>query len=252
MGSMGSSRHMKRSAAPAFWKISRKEGQFVMKPSPGPHPINESYSLATLLRDVLKVVKTMRDAQSAINSDKIIVDGVVRRDGKFPVGLMDVIKIPSMDKTFRLLPVKGSMLYPVAVKGSMLYPVVVDSESAKMKLCKVKSKVKARGNMFSYGLHDGRTIVSKEDIGINVDDSLLISIPDGKIVSKVKMEKGSLVIFLRGKATGKLGVANKILSGGLTSQKSVEVDVDGSTVKVPVRILLAVGVEKPVMSLGGE
>jgi small subunit ribosomal protein S4e len=242
MGNMGSSRHMKRSAAPAFWKISRKEGQFVMKPSSGPHPINESYSLATLLRDVLKVVKTMRSAQSAINSDKIIVDGVVRRDGKFPVGLMDVINIPSMGKTFRLLP----------AKGSMLFPVVVDAESAKMKLCKVKSKVKTRGNAFSYGLHDGRTIFSKEDIGINVDDSLLISIPDGKVVSKVKMEKGSLVIFLRGKATGKLGVVNKILSGGLTSQKSVEVDVDGSSVKVPVRILLAVGVEKPVISLGGE
>jgi len=242
MGNMGSSRHMKRSAAPTFWKISRKKGQFIMKPSSGPHPINESYSLATLLRDILKVVKTMRDARSVINSDKIIVDGVVRRDGDFPVGLMDIINIPSMDKTFRLLP----------VKGSMLFPVVVDAESAKMKLCKVKSKGKTRGNIFFYGLHDGRTIVSKEDVGVNVDDSLLISVPDGKIVSKIKMDKGSLVIFLRGKATGKLGVVNKILSGSLTSQKSVEVDVDGSKVNVPMRLLLAVGVEKPVISLGGE
>lgn len=242
MGSMGSSRHMKRSAAPTFWKIPRKEGQFIMKPSSGPHPIKESYSLATLLRDVLKVVKTMRGARSVINSEKIIVDGVIRRDCNFPVGLMDVISIPSMNKTFRLLP----------VKGSMLFPVVVDSESTKMKLCKVKSKGKAHGNAFFYGLHDGRTIVSKEDIGVNVDDSLLISVPEGKIVSKVKMDKGSLVIFLRGKATGKLGVVNKIFSGSLTSEKSVEVDIYGSKVQVPIRILLAVGVEKPIISLGSE
>jgi small subunit ribosomal protein S4e len=242
MGSMGSSRHMKRSAAPSFWKIPRKEGQFALKQSPGPHPISESYSLATFLRDVIKVVKTMRGARSAIDSNKIIVDGVVRRDAKFPVGLMDVVNIPSMGKIFRLLP----------RKGSILFPVIVDSESAKMKLCRVKSKMKVRGNIFSYGLHDGRTILSKEGSGVNVDDSLLISIPENKIVSNVKMDKGSLVIFLKGKASGKLGVVNKILPGGLTSQKSALVDVEGSTVKVPVRILLAVGAEKPLISLGGE
>jgi len=242
MGKMGSSRHMKRSVAPNFWKIPRKEGQFALKPSPGPHPVNESYSLATFLRDVIKVVKTMRSARSVLDSNKIIVDGIVRRDARFPVGLMDVINIPSTGKIFRLLP----------VKDSMLFPVVVDSESAKMKLCKVKSKKKVRGNIFSYGLHDGRTILSKEDAGVNVDDSLLISIPDSKIVSKVKMDKGSLAIFLKGKASGKLGTVNKILPGGLTSQKSALVDLDGLTVKVPVRILLAVGSEKPLISLGGE
>lgn len=242
MGHMGPSRHMKRNAAPTFWKISRKKGQFITKPSAGPHPIGESYSLATLLRDVLKVVKTMRGAESAISTGKIIVDGAIRRDKKFSVGLMDVIQIPSMNKTFRLLP----------AKGAMLFPVVIDSESSKVKLCKVKSKKKAHSSLLSYGLHDGRTILSKDDLGVNVNDSLLLTIPEGKVVSKVKMDKGSLVIFLKGKATGKLGIIDKILPGSLSSVKVVDVKLDGSLIRVPMRLLLAVGVDKPFFPLGGE
>jgi len=242
MGHMGSSKHMKRHAAPAFWKISRKHGQFVTKPSAGPHAIDESYPLAVLLRDILKVVGTMREANSAITLGKVMVDGVVRRDSRFPVGLMDVICIPSMDRAFRLLPAKGLMLYPVPI----------DIESSKLKLCKVRSKKKAPSNLFSYGLHDGRMVLSKDDLGVNVDDSLLLAIPEGKVVSNVKMEKGSLVLFLKGKATGKLGVVKEIYPGSLHSTKSAEVEVDGSPVKVPVGLLMAVGVEKPVLPLGGE
>ncbi|MGQ9780921.1 MAG: 30S ribosomal protein S4e [Nitrososphaeria archaeon] len=239
---MGSSRHMKRHVAPAFWKISRKHGQFITKPSPGPHAVGESYSLATLLRDVLKVVRTMREANSAIASGKVMVDGVVRRNRKFPVGLMDVIQIPLMNKAFRLLPAKEMMLYPAAI----------DVESSKLKLCKVRSKKKAPSNLFQYGLHDGRTILSKEDLGVNVNDSLLIAVPEGKVISKVKMEKGSLVMFLKGRAAGKLGVVNNIYPGSLYSMKSAEVEVGGLPVKAPMRLLMAVGVEKPVLPLGGE
>ncbi|MBC7090596.1 MAG: 30S ribosomal protein S4e [Nitrososphaeria archaeon] len=237
MGSMGSSRHMKRSAAPSFWKIPRKLGQFVVKPSPGPHPISESYSLAILLRDVLKVVKNMREARYVINSGKILVDGVVRMDKKFPVGLMDVIHIPSMNKFYRMLPSKKAMLFPKEI----------DSESAKLKLCKVKSKNKVKSNKFSYGLHDGRTILSKEDLGLNVGDSVLITIPEGKLVDKVKLEKGSLVLFLKGKHIGKIGTVNDLVKGTFSTEKSAEVYVEGETVRVPLRVLLVVGKDKPLL-----
>ena len=43
----------KRSAAPAFWQIARKEKRFVVRTSPGPHPKNYSYPLLVVLRDIL-------------------------------------------------------------------------------------------------------------------------------------------------------------------------------------------------------
>ncbi len=239
MGSMGSSRHMKRSAAPSFWKIPRKLGQFAVKPSPGPHPISESYSLAVLLRDVLKVVKNMREARYVINSGKVLVDGVIRYDKKFPVGLMDVIHIPSINKFYRMLPSKKAVLFPKEI----------DPESAKFKLCKVKSKNKVKSNKFSYGLHDGRTILSENDLGLNVGDSVLITIPEGKFVDKVKLEKDSLVLFLKGKHIGKIGVVKDIIKGTFTSEKSAEVYVEGESVKVPLRMILAVGKDKPILSV---
>jgi len=240
MGKIGPSKQMKRSAAPTFWKISRKEHRFVVKPSPGPHPISESYPLAVLLREVLNVVRTMRDAEFAINSGKVIVDGVIRKNKRFPVGLMDVISIPSMNKIFRLLPANNSILYPVEI----------DAESAKLKLCKVKTKKKIRSNRFAYGLHDGRTIFSEEDLSAKIGDSLLISIPDGKVLSKVGLDNGSKVIFLKGKNVGKLGVVKSILPGHFSAGKMAEVEVEDEMVKVPVKLLLAVGVDKPVLPLG--
>jgi len=239
MGSMGSSRHMKRSAAPAFWKIPRKLGQFVVKPSPGPHPISESYSLAVLLRDILKVVKNMREAKYVITSGKVLIDGVVRVDKKFPVGLMDVVHIPSMNRFYRMLPSKKATLFPQEI----------DPESAKFKLCKVKSKNKVKSNKFSYGLHDGRTILSEEDLGLNVGDSVLITIPEGKLVDKAKLDKGSLVLFLKGKHIGKIGTVKDIVKGTFSSEKSVEVDVEGETVKVPLRTLIVVGKDKPLLPI---
>ncbi|MEM3403866.1 MAG: 30S ribosomal protein S4e [Nitrososphaeria archaeon] len=239
MGKTGSSKQMKRSTAPPFWKITRKEHRFISKPSPGPHPIKESYPLATLLRDVLKVVKTMRDAESVINSGKVAVDGVIRKDKHFPVGLMDVISIPSLNKIFRLLPAKNTLLYPVEI----------DAESAKIKLCKVKTKKKIRLNRFAYGLHDSRTFFSKEDLNAKIGDSLLISIPDGKVLSKVALDSGSQVIFLKGKSLGKLGVIRRVHSGHFSAEKMAEVEVEGEVVKVPVKLLLAVGVDKPILPL---
>lgn len=238
MGNMSSSRHMKRSAAPSFWKIPRKLGQFTVKPSPGPHPISESYSLAVLLRDGLKVVKNM-EARYVINSGKVLVDGVIRCDKKFPVGLMDVIHISSINKFYRMLPSKKAMLLPKEI----------DPESAKFKLCKVKSKNKVKSNKFSYGLHDGRTILSENDLGLNVGDSVLITIPEGKFVDKVKLEKDSLVLFLKGKHISKIGVVKDIIKGTFTSEESAEVYVEGETVKVPLRMILAVGKNKPILSV---
>ncbi|MCS7116625.1 MAG: S4 domain-containing protein, partial [Nitrososphaerales archaeon] len=143
MGHMGGQRRTKRSKAPAYWPIPRKRYQFTITTSPGPHPKDWSYPLAVLVRDVLKLVKTYREAKASIKEGNFIIDGVVRTSPNFPVGLMDVVSIPPISKIFRLLPTPKSPLEAIEV------PEVEKN----LKLCKVKTKTTVKGGAIQYGLH---------------------------------------------------------------------------------------------------
>ena len=62
MGSIAGSKKLKRQMAPLFWGINRKNKRFVITVMPGSHPKNRSIPTAVLLRDVLNVVTTLREA----------------------------------------------------------------------------------------------------------------------------------------------------------------------------------------------
>ena len=96
MGKMGGDTRLKRQLAPTFWNIRRKERQFVLKASPGPHRKDKSYPLGIILRDVLNVANSMHEAKTIVSAGKIKIDGIERRDVKFPVGLMDVIELQNI------------------------------------------------------------------------------------------------------------------------------------------------------------
>ena len=69
------SKHMKRLTTPVNIPVPRKENVWITKPSPGPHPVQKSAALATILRDMLKVCDTAREARRIIGQRKVLVDG---------------------------------------------------------------------------------------------------------------------------------------------------------------------------------
>ncbi|MEM3193440.1 MAG: S4 domain-containing protein, partial [Candidatus Bathyarchaeia archaeon] len=75
MGKMGGSRHLKREMTPTFWPIHRKKFVWALKPSPGPHPIERCIPLGVIVRDLLGLAETMREAKKIIAQGKILVDG---------------------------------------------------------------------------------------------------------------------------------------------------------------------------------
>ncbi|MEM1555119.1 MAG: S4 domain-containing protein, partial [Desulfurococcaceae archaeon] len=95
---MTGSRHLKTFAAPAFWPIMRKKYKWVVKPSPGPHAISRCLPLLIIVRDILKYAETSREARKLISEGHFLVDGRVRRNYKYPVGVMDVISIKEYDE----------------------------------------------------------------------------------------------------------------------------------------------------------
>ena len=129
MGKKGGPKGLKRKPAPRFWPIQRKEFLWVVKPSAGPHSLENSLPLAVILRDILGVARTRKEAKTIVAQGKVHVDGKVRRRDNFPVGLMDVISIPEVNTTFRVVP---------SYKGLVLHPI--DKEETSFKLCRIEDK----------------------------------------------------------------------------------------------------------------
>jgi len=187
------SRHQKRISAPRSWSVARKEHFWTVKPRPGPHPKDRSLPLLLLVRDILKLADNAREARKILTEGNIVVNGKVRKDYKFPVGLFDVISIPKLNEHYVMLMDRRGILTLVPIK----------EDEAKMKLCRVENKTTLKGGKIQINLHDGRNLLS--DGNIKTHDSLLISLENGEVLKVLPYEEGSKVVVFGGKHTAQIG-----------------------------------------------
>ena len=237
MGTIAGSKKLKRQMAPLFWGINRKNKRFVITVRPGSHPKNRSIPTAILLRDVLKMVTTLREAKSVIYNGKINVDGITRKSLHHSIGLMDVIELQGISDVYRLVPTHGHILQPIKI----------DSSEKSKKIVKVTSKTTIRGKKTQLGFHDGRTIIA--DNNVNVGDSCLIQIPEQKILDVIKLEKNSLVIVTKGVNTGQIGHINNINEATFTLSKRINLTIDKKKFEMPADLVIVIGKEKPVIQI---
>ena len=201
MGRKGASTGLKRKPAPRFWQIHKKEDTWVVKPSCGPHTSENCLPLAVVLRDYLGFAKTRKEAKTIVSQGRILVDGNVQREDDFPVGLADVISIPDVNKSFRILP---------SAKGLILQPI--EKEEASFKLCRIENKKVIKKGNIQVSLHDGSNVLVKvadpknpqEDVHVALD-TVKVSLPDKQILETVKMKEKNFAIITGGKNIGKYG-----------------------------------------------
>jgi small subunit ribosomal protein S4e len=201
LGKKGGSTVLKRKPAPRSWPIHRKEFVWVVKPAPGPHPLETCLPLTIILRDILGVAKTRKEAKIIASQGKVHVDGKIRWDDRFPAGLMDVISLPDSKKDFRILP---------SHKGLILHPII--KEEASFKLCRIENKKVVKNGHIQLNLHDGSNILVKvadpnnpqEDV-YKTFDTVKISLPERQILQHIKMKENVFAIVTGGKNIGKYG-----------------------------------------------
>ncbi|MEM2759892.1 MAG: 30S ribosomal protein S4e [Nitrososphaerales archaeon] len=237
MARMGKNTRMKRQLAPAFWEIPRKEKRFALTVRPGTHAVQRAYPLGIVLRDLLKAVNTLREAKYVVGSGEVKVDGVIRRDVNFPVGLMDVIEISSINKMYRMVPKDGLILKPIEIP----------KEEKILKLCKVTRKLTTKNKKLQYGFHDGRTLI--DDRKMNVNDSCLITVPEHKINNTIELKKGSLALVIRGENAGTVGRVEEVKDGTFVLPKRVLMSFKERMVELPIDMVIAVGVDKPLIRI---
>jgi small subunit ribosomal protein S4e len=236
---MGKNTRRKRESTPTFYVIPRKEKTFMTNISPGPHPKLVSYDPVTLLRDILKLVYNRREALRVIKDGKLIVDGKVRRDHQFPIGLMDVVELLGDGVVYRMLPYKGKQIYPVEIP----------SEEKNVKLCNIKTKKVVKGGKIQLGTHDGRSFLVEDGSKYHIGDSLLIETPSQKILDVIRLAPNSLVLVIKGTRTGSLGEIIEVRKGSIMVKPSVKVSFKGEEVVLPKEAVMPVGTKAPVITL---
>lgn len=214
MGKRGGSNHLKRMAAPkALYLSDKKRLKWVVKPSPGPHKKDRCIPLGVLLRDFLKIAKTMREAKKILNKNFVKVDGVVRKDEKFPVGLMDVIYLVPTNEYYRIL---------VDWKGR-LQPVRIEKD-VNLKVGKVVKKNLAKKGKIVLTTHDGRNTFG--DNHISVGDSIIFELPSDnkgkqKIIQHLKLQNGARCFIYDGKHAGKFVTVKEIIEAQKRRKEAV-------------------------------
>ncbi len=202
MGRRGKTARLKRKPAPRFWPIHRKEEPWVVKPASGPHSLENCLSLTLVLRDILGITETRKEAQTILHQGKVLVNGKAVQQDDFPVGLMDVISMPDAAQYFRIMP---------SHKGLSLSPI--SKEETGFKLCRINDKSTVSGGV-QLNLHDGTNLLIKtadpknpqEDI-YDTFNILKLSLPSKEITNCMQLKEGNFVIITGGK---NIGIQGKI------------------------------------------
>ena len=243
MASKGPKRHLKRLPAPTNWQLSRKVKKFTTRPMPGAHSMESSLPLLLIVRDVLGYADNAREAKKIIKMGKILVDGVKRKEHRYPAGLMDVISIPDTNENFLvLLDEKGRITLKKTDKNDV-------------KLCKIKNKTVIKGGHIQLNLHDGRNQIVKvsdatkaeEDV-YKTGDCVLISIPEQEIVGHVQFGEGKLAYITGGKHAGDFAKIIEIEKRKLYPDIITLETKDGEQFKTIKDYVFVVGDEEPVLS----
>jgi small subunit ribosomal protein S4e len=240
MANMGSRNHLKRFKAPEMWPIHTKEQTWTTKPSAGPHALKNSIPLVMVVRDMLGLAKNAREAKIILNNCDVLVDGIPRKDHRFPVGFMDVISIPKMDKNYRVIP---------DYKGRLVLHEI-DEKDASFKLCSIENKTTVKGGKTQLNLHDGRNVVTDEDF--KTSDVVVLNIPEQKVSDSIKFEAGSIGLITGGKHIGELGEIESINVTKSPKSNTVLMETEEGTFLTLTKYVFVIGKDKPVISLLGD
>ncbi len=224
--------HLKRPAAPKTWHVKRKGLKFITKQAPGPHGLEEGLPLGILLKEILNYANTTREVKKILNTNEIKIDGKARKDFRFPVGIFDTIEITNTNESFRV----------ILNKKGKLGMIKINKEDASLKPCKIIGKTMVGGKT-QLNLFDGKNIVVNDHL-YKVGDTLLLSLPQGKISKHLKLGKKSTIFLAGGKHIGEIGNVEDIVK-----DKIIYKDSKGDLIETSKKYAFVIGDSKPLITL---
>lgn len=221
--------HIKRLAAPKTWNVLRKTTKFITKQNPGAHSKKMSVSLNNLLKDMLSLTKTTKETKFVLTKQEVLVNNTRKKDNKAQAGFLDLVSIPSINKTYRISIDKKGMLKPKEVPNETIDLIL-----------KITGKTKIKGGKTQINTLNGFNVLVPESDAkkYKIGDTLIFNLKDEKIKHHLPLEKGAHILITSGKHAGKYGDIVSI------SDSIVKIKTDVETFETSIKYPLIINKEK--------
>ncbi len=205
------------------WPIARKGTKYITIAS---HAKNKSIPLVFILRDILKIAKTKKEANFFVLQGEVKVNNQIRRDVKFPVQVFDVVNLEKAKKNYRLEIVNKKF----ALKE-------ISEKEAENKIVKIIGKTILQGKKIQMNLEDGQNFLYKKDFKLG--DSVLLNTKKQIVEKILPLKKGSKMEVISGKHAGEKGNLKEIINFERTKQYIIK--LEDKEVGLPFKAILVIG-----------
>lgn len=218
--------HLKRSKMPNTWPLPRKTKKlrFIAKPR---HDASNSITILVILRDILKIANTRKEAKYIINSGDVKINGKIRKDDLFPVSTFDTISLEKIDKYYRL---------EIVNKKFRLNEI--QKKDVYSKTVKISGKKTLVGNKIQMNLEDGHNFIV--NFNFNVGDSALLDTLNNKVEKILALKEKAKVEIVSGKHSGNSGKILSIEDIRRGRQYKIKLD-SGLEVYLPLKTFFVIG-----------
>lgn len=186
--------HLKRLNMPKTWPLARKGSQYIVRPKPCSHQLELSLPLSIVLKDLLKYAKTKKEINWILHHKEVLVNQRRRKEPDFSLTLFDTLAFPEIKEYYRLS----------LSEKNKFYLVRIGQEESQTKIMKVIGKTIQKKNKIQLNLNDGTNLLTEQK-EIKAGDSLLVSLPDLKIISHFPFREDFFVFLIGGKHSGQTG-----------------------------------------------
>ena len=220
--------HIKKTEMPTSWPIPRKgkRKRFVAVPS---HSGTKGISILFLLRDVLKVTKTRKEARYMTLGKMVKVNNKIRTDENFPVQVFDSLTLEASDK-------KDNKNYRLQIVNRKFSLIEISEKEAGTKIVKISGKKSLDKKTVQMNLEDGENILTKEKFFVG--DSVVLNTKEDKIEEVLPLKEGAKVEIIVGKHAGKKG--SLVRFEELVRGKNYIVKLDDVEVSLPFKSVMVI------------
>ena len=232
--------HIKKTQMPVSWPVPRKgkRKRFIAIPS---HATSKGISLLFLLRDVLKIVKTRKEARYMVLNGMVKVNNQMRKDENFPVQVFDTLTL-GKSVTKNVSADVSELNYKLEIVNKKFSLVEISAKDAGKKIVKINGKKILGKEKIQMNLEDGQNFITKEKF--SVGDSVLINTKEKKIVKILPLKKGAKVEIILGKHAGKKGELigfEELIRGRNYEIKLNKIDeLESKIVSLPYKTILVI------------
>lgn len=222
-------KHQKRLSAPENYPIRRKDGTYIAA-GRGPHGKEDGIPVVVFLRDVLGYAETASEAREILNARNVRVNGRVRTDPNSMIGLMDVVSIDRIDKSFRVL---------IDEKGFVFREIEDDNR----RLYRVVDRTTLSSDRTQLNLDAGENIVTDEEY--DTRGSVLVDLDSHEIEGAFPLEEGNTAFVIGGSHAGEIADIVSVEEVRGPQDNIVELEGEDGTFETVMDFVFVVGGDEP-------